>query len=125
MTKPGESVMVFTPSYQYIYDPIWKLGRNAIKMPLINTDGYYTIDFDAFEKAAARPDVTMLMFCSPHNPSGVCGRKKNFGELADICLCKRCAHCKATIPCDLTRKATHMVVHHLSVPAGPAGIVTL
>lgn len=54
MTKPGESIMVFTPSYQYIYDPIWKLGRNAIKMPLINTDGYYTIDFDAFEKAAAR-----------------------------------------------------------------------
>lgn len=45
--------MVFTPSYQYIYDPIWKLGRNAIKMPLINTDGYYTIDFAAFEKAAA------------------------------------------------------------------------
>ncbi len=124
MTKPGESVMVFTPSYQYIYDPIWKLGRNAIKMPLINTDGYYSIDFDAFEKAAARPDVTMLMFCSPHNPSGRVWTEEELRRIGDICLANGVRIASDEIHCDLTRKASHMVSITSLYPQDPR-IVTM
>lgn len=109
MTKPGEGVLLFTPSYQYIYEPIGSLGREAVKLPLINTDGYYTIDFEAFERAAARPDVTLLLFCSPHNPSGRVWTERELRRLAEICFKHNVRIASDEIHCDLTRKTSNMI----------------
>ena len=92
--------------------------------PLINTDGYYTIDFAAFETAAARPDVTMLMFCSPHNPSGRVWTEEELRRIGDICLANGVRIASDEIHCDLTRKASHMVSITSLYPQDPR-IVTM
>ena len=45
-------------------------GRRLEDVPLVNTDGEYTIDFGAFEKAAAQPENKLLLLCSPPQPRG-------------------------------------------------------
>ena len=91
---------------------------------LFRSDGYYTIDFDAFEKAAARPDVTMLMFCSPHNPSGRVWTEEELRRIGDICLANGVRIASDEIHCDLTRKASHMVSITSLYPQDPR-IVTM
>ena len=49
-TKPGEGVIVLTPCYGYHSD-VEGNGRKYVTVELINDNEYYTIDYDALEKA--------------------------------------------------------------------------
>lgn len=70
LTEEGDGVMIFRPVYYPFGMAIEDTGRTEVNVPLLNQDGYYTIDFEAFEEAAAHPRNKLLLFCSPHNPVG-------------------------------------------------------
>ena len=83
--QPGQSVSMFTP----IYPPF--LGVPEInhcslnKVPLINNNEYYEIDFDRFA-TSIDGNSGMLMFCNPHNPAGRAHTSEELEKLAQICL---------------------------------------
>lgn len=85
-TKPQEGVIIFTPVYYPFSMVIEANGRKVVRCPLIEENLRYRIDFDAFEKAAADPNNTMLMFCSPHNPVGRVWTREELERLVAICL---------------------------------------
>ncbi|WP_204123057.1 MalY/PatB family protein [Lacticaseibacillus mingshuiensis] len=70
LTKPGEPVVIMQPVYYPFMKAIENQGRVVVSADLVQNDSGWHIDFDALEKAFARPDVHVAILCSPHNPVG-------------------------------------------------------
>ncbi len=83
-TNPGDGVIVLTPSYAYHGD-IEPLGRHMVGVPMINSKGYYTIDFAAFEKACSDENNTLFITMQPHNPTGRIFTVEEIEKLGEIC----------------------------------------
>ena len=86
LTKEGDGIIVFKPVYYPFFKAIEDNERKLINCPLIETNGYYTIDYTKFEELAKEPANKMLIFCSPHNPVGRVWKKEELEKLAKICL---------------------------------------
>ncbi|GGE34003.1 cystathionine beta-lyase [Pullulanibacillus camelliae] len=83
-TKPGDKIIIQTPVYPPFYSSVEDLGRHLIKNPLIEENGYYTMDLaDLEKKIDAR--TKMLILCHPHNPIGRVWSKEELTRLAEIC----------------------------------------
>lgn len=68
-TNPGDRVVLFTPVYHAFAKVIKAAGRTVVACEMALRDGLYELDFDAYD-AQMTGNETMLVFCSPHNPSG-------------------------------------------------------
>lgn len=68
-TEPGDSVVLFTPVYHAFAKVIHAAGREVAEMEMVQENGRYTLDFDAYD-AAMTGREKMLILCSPHNPGG-------------------------------------------------------
>ena len=68
-TSPGDGVILFTPVYHAFARVIKAAGRQVVECPLVNRDGRYEMDFDAYD-AQMTGNERMLILCSPHNPGG-------------------------------------------------------
>ena len=79
-TNPGEGVVLFTPVYHAFAKVISAAGRTVVECEMNNIDGRYELDFDAYD-AQMTGNETLLVFCSPHNPSG---RVWSKGELQAV-----------------------------------------
>lgn len=85
-TKKNDGVIIFRPVYYPFAAAIEDNQRTEVNVPLLNNDGDYTIDFEAFEQAAADPNNKILIFCSPHNPVGRVWTREELSRLAKICV---------------------------------------
>jgi len=83
---PGDGVLMQLP----VYPPILRLpdnvgmSRDGISL-VRETDGRYTIDFDAFERAIT-PRTRIFLLCNPHNPVGRVFTREELLRMAEICL---------------------------------------
>ena len=68
-TVPGDGIVLFTPVYHAFARVITAAGRQVVECPLVHVAGRYEMDFDAYD-AQMTGRETMLILCSPHNPSG-------------------------------------------------------
>lgn len=84
-TEPGDGVIVMEPTWPGFFGAIEDQGRKKVVTELVNHNGYYEIDFDDFEKKAARPENKLLLLCSPHNPVGRVWTRAELQRIADIC----------------------------------------
>ena len=84
-TQPGDGVILFTPVYHAFARVIAANGRRIVECPLANNDGYYTMDFDAYE-AQMDGSERMVILCSPHNPSGRVWTQTELREVAEFCI---------------------------------------
>lgn len=85
-TEEGDGVILMTPIYYPMYKAIQNNGRVLLENPLIRTEDSYQIDFEDLEEKAKRPDCKMLIFCSPHNPSGRVWTTEELERVAEICI---------------------------------------
>ena len=79
-TQPGDGVVLFTPVYHAFAKVIKANNRRVVECELVNTDGRYEMDFDAYD-AQMDGSERMVILCSPHNPGG---RVWTRGELAAV-----------------------------------------
>ncbi len=84
-TKPQDSVIILTPVYYPFHNAVKDTGRKLVTCDLVNTNGYFTIDYDAFEKAIVDNDVKQFIQCSPHNPAGRVWTEEELDRVMDIC----------------------------------------
>lgn len=101
--KPDEKVLFLTPSYAYFKYAGEASSREYVCSDLIYEDGYYTIDFEDFEKKAADEKTTLFIFCNPHNPSGRVWKEDELKKLAGICERQNLWIISDEIHCDLLR----------------------
>ena len=85
-TEKGDGIIILTPVYSPYTDQIISNQRKEVRVPLINNNGKYTIDFDLLQQKAADPANKMIIFCSPHNPVGRVWTKEELEKVGRICL---------------------------------------
>lgn len=85
MTKRFEPVIVLTPVYYPFLEAVKNNERKLITCDLIDSNGYYTIDFNDFEKKIVEHDVKIFILCSPHNPVGRVWNHNELNILLSIC----------------------------------------
>ena len=82
-TAPGDGVVLFTPVYYQFAEKIRANNREVIELPLINNDGRYEMDFEAYD-AALPAHARMIILCSPHNPGGRVWSRKELEQVASF-----------------------------------------
>ncbi|WP_022818795.1 MalY/PatB family protein [Fusobacterium russii] len=85
-TEPGDGVIIFRPVYYPFSMAIEKNNRKIVNCSLIETDGYYTIDFDKLEELAKNPENKLIIFSNPHNPVGRVWKEEELKKLGEIAV---------------------------------------
>ncbi len=85
-SEKGDGVILFRPAYPPMGEAIKNSNRKEINIPLINNESSYTIDFEDFAKKAKEPENKILLFCSPHNPTGRVWTREEVEKTAKIAL---------------------------------------
>ncbi|MFF7204177.1 MalY/PatB family protein [Streptomyces sp. NPDC008141] len=75
-SEPGDGIVVHTPTYDGFLKAISGLGRELRGVP--------AGDMAALERQLARPDSTVLVLCSPHNPTGRVWTEAELAETARL-----------------------------------------
>lgn len=85
-TKPEDSVLIMRPVYYPFTMAVEKNNRKLVVSELVIKGNTYEIDFEDLERKAARPEVTLLILCSPHNPVGRVWTREELVRISEICL---------------------------------------
>ena len=85
-TDRGDSVIICQPVYYPFEESIVKNGRKLVVSELKNDGGYYTVDFEDFEKKIVENKVKVFILCNPHNPVGRVWTRDELLKMGDICL---------------------------------------
>jgi cysteine-S-conjugate beta-lyase len=101
--EPDEKVLFLTPSYAYFKYAAEYNHRQFVCSDLTDENGYYSLDFEDFEKKASDEKTTLLIFCNPHNPTGRVWKENELKKLADIIEKHNLWVISDEIHCDLTR----------------------
>lgn len=120
LTKPGDGVIVLVPSYSYHFD-VEPNGRQYVSVPMIETEGYYTIDFDLLEAACAKEENTMFIICHPHNPTGRIWSDEELLKMAEISRRHGVIMISDEVHSDIIRKGT--TFHPMMKVVGPQGLI--
>jgi cystathionine beta-lyase len=62
--------LLFTPVYHAFAKVIRANDRRVVESPLVMRNGRYEMDFDHAAEAVKAQGASMVILCSPHNPSG-------------------------------------------------------
>lgn len=103
-SKEGEGVLINPPIYGPFAMSIEGAGRKVVRSPLINTGGYYTVDFAGFEEKAKDPNTKIFSLCSPHNPTGRIWTPEELRRMYGICTANGVVVVTDEIHGDLIRK---------------------
>lgn len=85
LTEATDSIIVLTPVYYPFLNAIRNNSCRLISCDLINDQGSYSIDFEAFERQIVENDVKMFILSSPHNPVGRVWHREELIRLMEIC----------------------------------------
>lgn len=85
VSKKGEGVIVQTPAYDAFYKTIAGNERKIIPNPLFYEEGQYEIDWQDLELKLASQENTVLLLCSPHNPTGRVWQKEELAKIVSLC----------------------------------------
>lgn len=82
-TQPGDGVILFTPVYHAFARVISAANRKVVECELVNNDGRYEMDFDAYD-AMMTGSEKLIVLCSPHNPGGRVWSREELQGVADF-----------------------------------------
>ena len=122
LTKPGDGILVPLPTYYYRND-VNCVNRYYVGFQMKNDNGYYTFDWDAFEKLCREPQNTMVILQQPHNPTGRLWTEEEIRKIAQICRENNVIMLCDDVHMDFKRKE-NKVLPFINV-VGPEGIVMI
>jgi len=83
-TDPGDKVIIQTPAYRPFFTLIRENNRKVLENPLAYEQNRFSIDFAHLEKMMSDPSASLMIFCSPHNPSGRVWPKEDLQEVSRL-----------------------------------------
>ena len=84
-SSEGDGVVVHTPAYDAFYKTITANRREIAPVPLTLTDNQWHCDMARLESALAEPKNTLLLLCSPHNPTGKVWSREELQPMSALC----------------------------------------
>ena len=85
-THVGDAVLICQPVYYPFAQTVINNGRKLVVSELKNENGYYTVDYEDFERKIKDNGVKLFILCNPHNPVGRVWTKEELTKLGRICL---------------------------------------
>ena len=84
-TKPGDKILLHRPYYVGFMNDIKGTGREGVFSDLILDDsGLYRMDYDDMERKLSENNIRLVIFCSPHNPTGRVWKKAELKRVFGI-----------------------------------------
>ena len=99
---PGTRVLLTTPTYNGFYSDLRFTRTVAEDSPMKLEEGRYSIDWEDFERRAARCNVFIL--CNPQNPTGNLWSPEDLTRMGEICLRHRVVVLADEIHCDFVTR---------------------
>lgn len=84
-SAPGDGVVVHTPAYDAFFKTIEGNQRRVVGVPMDKQNGQWFCDMDKLEAALAEPQNTVLLLCSPQNPTGKVWTREELETMATLC----------------------------------------
>ncbi|WP_458862689.1 MalY/PatB family protein [Acidaminobacterium chupaoyuni] len=112
-TQPGDEVLISTPVYGPFFGAIKDEGRTIVDAPLKEENGYYSMDFEAMEKAVT-PKTKAFLLCSPHNPVGRVWKREELEQIDAFCRKHGITVISDEIHNDLVLSGEHIVYGRVS-----------
>lgn len=85
VTKKNEGVIIQTPAYDAFFKVIESNNRQVVENLLCYQENRYTIDFQDLEEKLAQKNNTILLLCSPHNPTGRVWSAQELRKIVALC----------------------------------------
>lgn len=105
LTTPAEKVLIQTPVYNIFFNSIINNGRYVVESPLLYDEKTrsYSIDFTQLEKDLSDPQVSLMILCNPHNPTGNIWTKDELCRVGNLCKKYNVTVLSDEIHCDILR----------------------
>ncbi|MCD8020296.1 MAG: pyridoxal phosphate-dependent aminotransferase [Clostridiales bacterium] len=84
-TKTNDACMILTPVYYPFFNVVTNNDRKLVEVELDYDNGYFTMNYEAIERAIVENDVKMFIMCSPHNPAGRVWTEEELNQVLSIC----------------------------------------
>lgn len=103
-TVPGDKVLINAPAYNHFYTSVRNAKCVLVENPLVRKGDSYVIDFDLLERQLEDPQVKVLLFCNPHNPTGRIWTREELQKVGALCaktgtiLLSDEIHCEIEMP---------------------------
>ena len=85
LVKPNSKVIVQSPVYHTFFHCISNNGLGVVENKLVYENGEYRIGFVDLENSLKQDDVSVMIFCNPHNPTGYLFNEDEVNEIARLC----------------------------------------
>lgn len=86
-TRPGEKVLVQTPSYPPFLSVAPDFDREMILSELfLDENGMYRMNLEDFENKARTEEIKIFILVNPHNPTGRTWSKEELLAVGNLCL---------------------------------------
>ena len=82
--REGADVLTAVPIYPPFLSAPVNAARNAVRVPMIESNGIWRWDLPALERAIT-PSSRLLLLCNPHNPVGRAFSRDELLAIADVC----------------------------------------
>jgi len=83
-TEKGDGILITTPVYHPFFLVPERMERTIVECELVENEGNYSIDFEAFEQALQK-NVKLFVLCNPHNPGGVVWTEDDLKQMIALC----------------------------------------
>ncbi len=125
LTNPNEGVIVQTPIYPPFLQSVVDTGRRLRENPLLQTEGSWEMNFAELETLAREPDTTLLLLCSPHNPTGRVFTQTELVKVAEICSRNNVLVVADEIHCDIVFEPNYHIPFASISPEFASNVITM
>lgn len=84
-SKPGDGIVVHTPAYDAFYNAVQGNDRKVVPVSMQKTATGWMCDMAKLEAELAKPENTVLLLCSPQNPTGKVWTRDELNTMAELC----------------------------------------
>jgi cystathionine beta-lyase len=104
LCNQGKKALIMTPSYAYFKHAADANNIELEYTKLLNDNGKVYMDFEDIKAKVSDKEMTTLIFCNPHNPTGRLWTADELKKLGDICFQNEVTIISDEIHCDLVRE---------------------
>nr|MDA8081825.1 aminotransferase class I/II-fold pyridoxal phosphate-dependent enzyme [Actinomycetota bacterium] len=116
---------VQTPIYPPFLQSVLDTGRRLRENPLLQTEGTWEMNFTELETLASEPDTTLLLLCSPHNPTGRVFTQTELVKVAEICSRNNVLVVADEIHCDIVFEPNYHIPFASISPEFASNVITM
>ena len=103
LSQPGDCILLHRPFYLGFSEDIETIGRKSIYSDLKkDEDGIYRMDFEDMDAKIKKYRIHLVIFCSPHNPTGRVWERWELEKAMEIFEKNKCYVISDEIWADLT-----------------------